>query len=165
MEREGLCNLKTHDLQKFLHAIVFFMVKPMKGVMETKVTQYEELGSRLYTALQRYSNVHRGAGHYSRATTALFEKARVVVLEYLGLSREKYTVVFSSKWSLEAVKRHLKNTDIKHQIFSNDYGLPLGIAALAVRKNIQYRRSVFPSGGGTARLVSRNMIIWGEEFF
>ena len=59
--------------------------------METRDAHYEEIESGLYTALQRYSNVHKGAGQYSRVTSALYEKAPEVILEYLGLSRNEYT--------------------------------------------------------------------------
>ena len=119
-----------------------------------------ELEDRITTALTSYTNVHRGTGHFSNVTTTLYEKARDIVLEHLGLSRVDYTVVFGSTWSVEAVKRRIGKQNTVHQISSNDYGLPFGIQALAVRKDISYKRPMFPSGGGTVTLVSRNMILW-----
>jgi hypothetical protein len=35
-----------------------------------------------------------GSGHFSMVTTHLFEQAREIVLEYLGLSKRKYIVIF-----------------------------------------------------------------------
>jgi selenocysteine lyase/cysteine desulfurase len=122
----------------------------------------EELERRLYTALRSYTNVHRGSGNFSNVTTTLYEKARETVLDYLGLSRDDYTVIFGSTWSVGAFKRHIGNQVITHQISSNDYGLPFGIQALAIRKGDKYKRLVFPSGGGTVTLVSRNMILWSK---
>jgi selenocysteine lyase/cysteine desulfurase len=129
--------------------------------MNRKTAPYEVLEGRIYTVLQRYSNIHRGAGHFSRVTTALYEQARAVVLEYFRLSGREYTVVFGSKWGLDMCKRNLEKIDVARQIFSNDIGLPLGVGALAVRRSARYKKPVFPSGGGTARLVSRNAVIWG----
>jgi selenocysteine lyase/cysteine desulfurase len=55
---------------------------------------FEELERGVYAALETYSNVHRGSGHFSMVTTHLFEQAREIVLEYLGLSKRKYIVIF-----------------------------------------------------------------------
>jgi selenocysteine lyase/cysteine desulfurase len=47
---------------------------------------FAELERGVYAALETYSNVHRGSGHNSMVSTHLFEQARDIVLEYLGLS-------------------------------------------------------------------------------
>jgi selenocysteine lyase/cysteine desulfurase len=123
---------------------------------------FQELEKRVYSALQRYANVHRGAGHFSKVTTALFEHARNIVLEYFGVNSKEFTVVFGSKWGLDAIKRGFGNASASAQVFSNDLGLPLGVGALAL-KNKDIRKGIpFPRGGGVVRLVSRNYILWED---
>ena len=51
--------------------------------METSVA-FSELEHGVYAALETYSNVHRGSGHFSMVTTHLFEQARDIVLDYHG---------------------------------------------------------------------------------
>ena len=48
---------------------------------------FAELERGVHAALETYSNVHRGSGHYSMVSTHLFEQARDIVLEYLGLNK------------------------------------------------------------------------------
>ncbi len=55
---------------------------------------FEELEQSVFSALETYSNVHRGSGHFSMVTTQLYEKARDIILDYLGLEKSKYTVIF-----------------------------------------------------------------------
>ena len=60
---------------------------------------FAELERGVHTALETYSNVHRGSGHNSIVSTYLFEQARDIVLEYLGLNgglvhTDKYAVIF-----------------------------------------------------------------------
>ena len=59
-------------------------------------------------ALETYSNVHRGSGHNSLVSTHLFEQARDIVLEYLGLNKDKYVVIFCTPRRAELLKAHLK---------------------------------------------------------
>ena len=48
-------------------------------------------------ALETYSNVHRGTGYNSMASTLLYERARNAVLNICGLDKgSRYTVVFCS---------------------------------------------------------------------
>jgi len=54
---------------------------------------FVELERSVHAALETYSNVHRGSGHNSMVTTHLFEQARDIVLEYLGLNKRKYKVI------------------------------------------------------------------------
>jgi selenocysteine lyase/cysteine desulfurase len=130
--------------------------------IESAEAHFRELEKRAYSALQRYANVHRGAGHFSRVTTALFEYARNIVLEYLGVISNEYNVVFGTKWGLEAVKRHCRGNNSAPQVFSNDLGLPLGVGALALKKKDIHGGAPFPRGGGVVRLVSRNCVIWED---
>jgi len=60
---------------------------------------FAELQRGVQSALETYSNVHRGSGHNSLVSTHLFEQARDIVLEYLGLNgglvhTDKYVVIF-----------------------------------------------------------------------
>ena len=47
---------------------------------------FDALERGVHAALETYSNVHRGSGHNSVVSTHLFEQARDIVLEHLGLS-------------------------------------------------------------------------------
>ena len=53
-------------------------------------------------------NVHRGSGHHSQVSTHLFEQARGIVLDHLGLSAGKYLVIFGTPRSADALKAHLE---------------------------------------------------------
>ncbi|MBK8808254.1 MAG: hypothetical protein IPO21_17165 [Bacteroidales bacterium] len=44
---------------------------------------FQELHNAVFAALETYSNVHRGSGYNSIATTFLFDKAREIVSKYL----------------------------------------------------------------------------------
>jgi selenocysteine lyase/cysteine desulfurase len=120
---------------------------------------FSELERGIYSALETYSNVHRGSGHFSMVTTQLFEQARKIVLEYLGLKESRFTVIFCSSRNAEILKKQFA-PDACHTLSSRDFGLFLGVNALAVKK-----KSLAPSlplqvGGGTARLISKDWIIW-----
>ena len=66
-----------------------------------------ELERRIYTVLKTYSNVHRGSGHHSAVTTHLYDQARVVVLDYLGLSKSSHEVIFGSRRLIEGLSSQL----------------------------------------------------------
>jgi hypothetical protein len=121
--------------------------------MDRKINEtYEKLEQSVYASLETYSNVHRGSGHFSMISTFLFEQAREIVLEYLGLSRRQYTVIFCTPRRAAVISEKLKDNSEKlkdnsgklkdnseklkatsYQILSSrDIGLPLGIRALAV---------------------------------
>ena len=69
---------------------------------------FAELERGVHAALETYSNVHRGSGHNSLASTHLYEQAREIVLEYLGLDKDRYTVIFCTPRRAEALKAQLK---------------------------------------------------------
>ena len=122
---------------------------------------FVELGRSICAALETYSNVHRGSGHNSVATTHLYEQAGAIVLEYLGLTKDKYVVVFCTPRRAELLKAHLAPNSYR-MLSSQDLGLPLGVRALAVaRKSLPAGTPVEP-GGGTARLVAPGWIIWAK---
>ncbi|MCJ7796380.1 MAG: aminotransferase class V-fold PLP-dependent enzyme, partial [Thermoleophilia bacterium] len=120
---------------------------------------FAELERGVQSALETYSNVHRGSGHNSVVSTHLFEQARDVVLEYLELDKGTLVVVFCSPRAAEALKARLEPGSYR-SASSEDIGLPLGVRALAVGKKALHRAVPFESGGGTARLVSAGWVIW-----
>lgn len=120
---------------------------------------FEEIKLAMQATLETYSNVHRGSGYNSQVTTRLFEHAREVVLDYLGLNKRKYVIIFCSPLRAEELKKHIKSSDYQI-VTSQEIGLSLGIHALAVKRNTIPKGIRFQSGGGTARLVSKNWVIW-----
>ncbi len=122
---------------------------------------FAELERRVHAALETYSNVHRGSGHKSMVSTHLYEQARDIVLEYLGLKRGKYVVIFCSPRRAVAIKKLLKTEDYK-SVSSQDIGLPLGVKAIAVKRKVLPRGAPFQTGGGTTRLVSPDWVIWAN---
>ena len=122
---------------------------------------FTELERGVQAALETYSNVHRGSGHNSLVSTHLYEQARDIVLEYLGLNKEKYMVIFGTPRRAELIKALLKPKS--YQIVSSqDIGLPLGVRALIVERKALPKRVPFQTGGGTARLVSPGWVIWAK---
>ena len=120
-----------------------------------------ELERGVNAALETYSNVHRGSGHNSMMSTRLFEQARDIVLEYLGLSRDKYVVIFCTPRRAEALKARLEPQSYT-SLSSHDIGLPLGVRALAVETKALPSGTPFETGGGTAKLVSPGWTIWAD---
>ena len=122
-------------------------------------TSFAELEKSIHSALETYSNVHRGSGHNSMVSTHLYEQARTIVLEYLGLNKNKYTVIFCTHRRANALKLQLDPTS--YLILSGkDTGLALGVTALAVKRNALPKGPPFQTGGGTAKLVSKEWEIW-----
>ncbi len=122
---------------------------------------FAELERGVYAALETYSNVHRGSGHNSLASTHLFEQARDIVLEYLGLNKDKYAVIFCTPRRAELLRAHLKPGSYQ-SVSSQDIGLALGVRALVVNRKALPRGIPFQTGGGTARLVSPGWVIWAK---
>ena len=123
---------------------------------------FTELERGMYAALETYSNVHRGSGHNSLVTTHLFEHAREIVLEYLGLNKDKYVVIFCTPRRAKVLIQQLQPEN--YQILSSlDFGLSLGVTALAVKRNKLPKSVTFNVGGGTARLISKDWIIWARS--
>jgi selenocysteine lyase/cysteine desulfurase len=120
---------------------------------------FQMLLRQVHAALETYSNVHRGSGHYSMVTTHLFEKARDVVLDHLHLPRRNTVLLFCTKRRAEALFKQLKPSDYQC-ISSEDIGLALGVTAAAVNKKALRRCAVTETGGGTTRLISPKSITW-----
>jgi selenocysteine lyase/cysteine desulfurase len=119
----------------------------------------EKIRNTIFTALETYSNVHRGSGHFALITTAAFEKAREIVLEYLGLTGKKHVVIFSNLRRAEALVSQFNNGDYQ-LVSSGEFGLSLGVTAIAVKREALRKEIRFQSGGGTARLISSGWVIW-----
>ncbi|MCU0472917.1 MAG: hypothetical protein MUC93_06070 [Bacteroidales bacterium] len=126
--------------------------KPSPGNNDIAVA-FTELGRGVHASLETYSNVHRGSGHNSMVSTYLFEQAREIVLEYLGLNRSRYVVIFCTPGRAEALQAQLKPGS--YQIVSSqEIGLPLGVRALAVKRKNLPGGPPSQAGGGTTRLVA-----------
>lgn len=122
---------------------------------------FAELKRGVHMALETYANVHRGSGHNSLVSTHLFEQARDIVLDYLGLNKDKYEVIFCSPRRAELLKAHLGPGSYQ-SLSSQDIGLSLGVRALAVEREALPKGVPFQTGGGTARLVSPDWVIWAK---
>jgi selenocysteine lyase/cysteine desulfurase len=120
---------------------------------------FSDLENSLYSALETYSNVHRGRGHFSAVTTHLYELARNIVLEYLDLSKSKYCVIFCTPARSEHLIKLLEPESF-YCLSGKDIGLPIGVRALVVIKKSLPRGMPFQTGGGTARLVSPDYVVW-----
>ncbi len=122
---------------------------------------FEELERGVEAALETYANVHRGTGHCSMVSTALYEHARDVVLEYLGLEKREYVVVFCTGRISDQLEAQL-NYENYHLISSRDFGLPLGLRALAIRKKALPKGLPLQTGGDVVKMVSPNSVIWAD---
>ncbi len=129
--------------------------------MQKTTDAFTDLGSGVLTALETYSNVHRGSGLKSIVSTYLFEQAREIVLSYLGLNGNKYLVIFCSPKAEEAYKAIIEPESYQ-SVSSLEFGLSLGVRALAVKRNALPKGSPLWAGGGTATLVSPDWVIWAN---
>jgi selenocysteine lyase/cysteine desulfurase len=120
---------------------------------------FSELEQSVEAALETYSNVHRGSGHYSMVSTHLFEQAREIILEYLGLKKGKYVVIFCSTLGADVLKKKLASE--KYQIISSrSIGLSLGVSAFVADRKALKGVTPVHTGGGTTVLISPGWIIW-----
>lgn len=120
---------------------------------------FAELERAVHVALETYSNVHRGSGHFSIVTTHLYEKAREIVLDFLDLDKNRFVVIFCTP-RREQILRALLSPGSFKSISSKEIGLALGVRALAVDRKSLPRGNPFQSGGGTTKLVSGKWVIW-----
>lgn len=120
--------------------------------------RWAELERGIHSALETYSNVHRGSGHFSMVTTHLFEEARNIVMEYLNLKKSEYTVIFTGSRSTGMFKKILPPNSFQ-SLSSQDFGLSLGINAMAVKKKALAKVTPFHVGGGTARLIAKDWVV------
>jgi len=133
--------------------------------METgrqELTAFAELERAACAALERYSNVHRGTGHHSIISTELYERARDIVLEHLGLDRKKYIAFFCTPRRLKRLESHFGAGSELHTLSSRDIGLPLGIRVLAAKRRDLPGGVPFETGGGTIKMVNPNSVVWAD---
>lgn len=135
--------------------------EPSSRKNETKAA-FAELEQAIHAALETYSNVHRGSGHFSMVTTYLYEQARDIVLKYLNLDKGKYVVIFCTPRRAISLQKKLRS-ETYQIISSQDIGLSIGVTALAVQKNALPNGAPFQTGGGTARLMSREWVVWAKS--
>lgn len=122
---------------------------------------FAELERGVYAALETYSNVHRGSGHNSMVSSCLYDQARDIALDYMGLNEDKYMVVFCSSKRTNNLKSQLKPGTYKC-LTSHEVGVPLGITAVAIEKKALPKGTPSECGGGTARLVAAGWVIWNN---
>jgi selenocysteine lyase/cysteine desulfurase len=122
---------------------------------------FEELAQAVHAALTTYSNVHRGSGHFSRVTTRLYDLARDIVLEHLGLSSGRYAVVFCHPRGAAGLVARMKTGSFR-VLSSSDIGLPLGVRAVVAPRKAFPKGVPEQTGGGTARLVATGWVIWAK---
>jgi selenocysteine lyase/cysteine desulfurase len=122
---------------------------------------FEELERSVYNALQTYSNVQRGSGQCSKASTSLFEKAREIVLEYLQLDKSQYVVIFCSPHRAEILKAELLSSSFQI-LSSQDIGLPIGLRIMVVKKSALPKGVPSQTGGGMIKLVSPNSLVLAD---
>ena len=131
------------------------------ATVSKEITATELLGKSLITALEHYSNVHRGSGQAAIVSTRLYERSREIILDYFGFDRRKYALIFCSTRRAGMLKSQISPKDYM-EISSGDVGLPLGIVAIALKKKALPKGIPFESGGGTTRLISKNWVLWSK---
>ena len=119
---------------------------------------FEILRERIKTVLKTYANVHRGSGFKSLVTTSLYEKAREIILDFLHLTPSGYEVIFCTSFRAAKIAGWLNTKDYR-LLTSAEFGLPLGVHALVVKKKALSRKIPFVAGGGTTKLYSKNWIV------
>jgi selenocysteine lyase/cysteine desulfurase len=122
---------------------------------------FAELERAVYAALETYSNVHRGAGHHSMVSTALYERAREIVLEHLGLDAARHVVAYCSGWRAAELETQLEPGSYQ-ALSSRDIGLPLGLTALAVRRSALPKGTPIQTGGDAVDLVAPSHVVWAD---
>ena len=121
----------------------------------------QEIERAVHETLATYSNVHRGSGHHALVSTHLYEQARNIVLEHLGLDGKKYVVIFCTPRRATMLQARLAPG--RHRcVSSQDLGLPLGLRAVAVLRKALPKGIPRETGGGTARLVAPGWVIWAN---
>jgi selenocysteine lyase/cysteine desulfurase len=129
-----------------------------------QVAAIQELESSIRAALETYSNVHRGSGHFSMVTTHLYEQARTIVLDHMGLDKAKWVLIFLSTPGAIAYKELFDKTEggSYKMISGSDFGLSIGVSAMAVKKRFLPKGAPLQTGGGTTKMTSKDWIMWAD---
>ncbi|MFW5756980.1 MAG: hypothetical protein ACOCWK_10270, partial [Tangfeifania sp.] len=113
-------------------------LRPINADEENSVSKgerniFDVLEGSVFKAVETYSNVHRGSGHFSIISTLLFERAREVVLEYLQLDKSSYVVVFCTPRGADRITKTIEPQH-SYRLNSSETGLALGVSVLAINK-------------------------------
>ena len=128
---------------------------------EKNSSAFDALEKSVYAALESYANVHRGTGHFSVVSTRLYERAREIVLEYMGRDPVRDTVLFCTPRRADELTAQL--APASYELLSSEaVGLPLGLRAVAVPKRALPRGIPYETGGGVVKLVSRKSVAWAD---
>lgn len=127
-----------------------------------KKSALAELKRAVNLALEYYSNVHRGEGQHSMVSTELFERARSIVRDYLGVG-DDYQIIFGSPRGIDILVANLKKGAGGYKVIYSDRetGLRFGVAALAVKRE---RLPDLPPvvGGGEVDDVDDDTVAWSD---
>lgn len=153
--------MKTSNFNSYESSESSQLKQEGNGILENNRSEaaFAELERGIYAALETYSNVHRGSGHNSMVSSHLYDHARDVVLEYMGLDSKQYIAVFCSSKRTHNLTSQLKPGTYQC-VTSQEVGLPLSITAVAIDKKSLPQGAPSECGGGTARLVAAGWIIW-----
>lgn len=122
---------------------------------------FNHLEKSIFKALEIYSNVHRGSGHKSMLSTHLIEQARILILNFFNKNKSKYTAIFCSYERAKQLTAQLEVEDYS-SVSCEKIGLNLGVVAIIARKSALQRVNSFDKGGGSARLVARDWVVWAN---
>ncbi len=121
-----------------------------------------KLEQSIYSALEVYSNVHRGSGFNSLASTKLFDESRKAVLNFFNVKQNSHVVLFCTPRRAYNLTKQLNSSDFK-PVSSKDLGLSLGVVALIIKKSALPNGTPPEVGGGTTKLISKEWVIWAEQ--
>jgi selenocysteine lyase/cysteine desulfurase len=135
------------------------MVRAASGdALSNSEQAFAELEAGVGAALTTYANVHRGTGLFSTVSTEIYEEARRVILQHMGLSRKEYTLIFGTPHSASVLKAHFPADATI--LSSRELGLPLGLVAMGVRTKTLPPGAPPLTGGGTTKIISRATTVW-----
>lgn len=121
---------------------------------------HQLLYKSLHSALETYSNVHRGNGPASDITTALYEKSREIVVKHLKLNPKQHTVVFGSPWALSRLNDQMDCKAI--HLKGSETGINVGVDALVGKKKLLNKTEPFLFGGGTTLLYDKEWVMYDK---
>ena len=129
--------------------------------LSLRETAFSELEASVGRALETYANVHRGTGYNSLVSTLMYERARDAVLDFQGLDRGRFTVIFCSPARAAALEAAVRPS-VPVVLSSGDIGLPLGLRAMIVDRRALPEGVPFQTGGGTVKIASRDSVVWED---
>ena len=142
------------------YAVIERQTLAPSSALLSEENSYSELRRVTMEALKRYSNVHRGSGQHSVISTKLYEHARELILDYLGLDKT-YTVAFLNAREMQIYEQQIKEKNPEAKTFalnSTQFGLPIGACALVVKTvDLPIGAPKVP-GGGTIKFVSPDVV-------